>query len=592
MNSDNALSPFSQAPAITDTRSMNRWRDTLWLCAFVLFGLVAMSRSKADPDLWGHVTYGKEVIRDGHLHDKTTWSYAVDDFRWVNHENIAELTLASVDRIGGQGGLLLLKSVLTIIVLGLPVWVAYRRGAGLLTCLGLVVLLSSNISFHWLIRPHMFSYACGAILMAILATSLPGAIAARGDAKTFSKWLWLIPPVMCFWTNAHGGYLAGMAILMAWLGLDAIELLLQKDSRFWPTVRHHAILFSATVAACMVNPYGLELHQWMLSSLGRPRPEISEWAPLPLFTTNGLPFWGLLLVAFLCLKRSGQSIRWPGMIVMALLSWQAVKHYRHLPFVAMIASYLLAPHIESMIRRCKHAFRTRLALPQSTHESVNKGQKSVWANAWVAGILVMVLTAVQYPNQKTLHVDKSFYPVSAMQFMEDQQLSGNVFVTFNWAQYALAVFSDANSDSRIAFDGRFRTCYPQNVIDMYFDFILGDLPSDARYRDSKSGPFDPCACLNYKSPNLVLFERRRANCVATMEACKDDWCLLYQDTVAQLWGRRSIYDDSKSSSFLAQAKRVIGNERQDESVAWPAFPVQCRRGPQSPRVSQHTEMVF
>ena len=53
--------------------------ESLWLAVFLMFGLFVMSRSSADPDLWGHVTYGREVIRDGHLHDTTTWSYAVDD---------------------------------------------------------------------------------------------------------------------------------------------------------------------------------------------------------------------------------------------------------------------------------------------------------------------------------------------------------------------------------------------------------------------------------------------------------------------------------------------------------------------------------
>ena len=88
-------------------------RTVLWLSVFVMFGLLIMSRSKADPDLWGHVTYGKEVIRDGYLHPATTWSYAVDDFRWVNHENIAELMLAAADNCAGQTGLLFLKSLLT-----------------------------------------------------------------------------------------------------------------------------------------------------------------------------------------------------------------------------------------------------------------------------------------------------------------------------------------------------------------------------------------------------------------------------------------------------------------------------------------------
>ena len=537
-----------------------------------MFGLLIMSRSKADPDLWGHVTYGKEVIRDGYLHPATTWSYAVDDFRWVNHENIAELMLAAADNFAGQTGLLFLKSLLTLIVLGLPVWAAAKRGAGLLTCFAIVVLLAFNISFHWLVRPHMLSYACGAGLMAILATSLSGAVTAREAGRGYSKWLWLIPPLMCFWTNSHGGYLAGVAILMAWLGLDAVELLLTRDARFWPTVRHHALLFGATVAACMVNPYGLELHTWMLSSLGRPRPEISEWAPLPLFAVDGLPFWCLALVAFLCVKRTDQPIRWPGMIVLALLSWQAVKHHRHLPFVALMASYVLAPHIESLFRRVTQSFSKRV-------EEAGRATavRSGYAGLIVPAVLLLVLSAAQYPRQATLHVDKDYYPVSAMQFMADHELDGKVFVTFNWAQYALAVFADSSPESRIAFDGRFRTCYPQPIIDMYFDFILGDLPKNIRYREESSGKFDPSRSLEFNNPDLVLFERKRKNCVATMEANTEEWCLLYQDALAQLWGRRSLYDDSASGEFLPVSERHISDDAQEDTVAWPGFPTRERK---------------
>ena len=90
MNHDN-LSQFTAPDPVGSEQRKASIAEVLWLTVFVMFGLFVMSRSGADPDLWGHVTYGKEVLRDGHLHETTTWSYAVNDFRWVNHENIAEL---------------------------------------------------------------------------------------------------------------------------------------------------------------------------------------------------------------------------------------------------------------------------------------------------------------------------------------------------------------------------------------------------------------------------------------------------------------------------------------------------------------------
>ena len=63
-----------------------------------------------------------------------------------------------------------------------------------------------------------------------------------------------------------------------------------------------------------------------------------------------------------------------------------------------------------------------------------------------------------------------------MQYVADQELTGKLVVTFRWAQYAIAAFnprSHGDDGLLVAFDGRFRTCYPQEIVDMYFDFATG-----------------------------------------------------------------------------------------------------------------------
>ncbi len=543
----------------------SRLCSVLLLTAILLAGLVMMSRSKADPDLWGHVQYGKEVLRDGYLHPVTTWSYAVDDHRWINHENIAELTMAAADVLAGQSGLLLLKSVLTLVVLGLPLYYAWRQGGGLLTCFTVMLILAFGISFHWLIRPHMFSYVSAAVLITLLSAGLPSVIHRRGTSGvTASRCLWAVPFVMCFWTNAHGGYLAGMAILAAWLGLDTLDLLFRKDPRFLFAVKHHATLFAVSCAACLVNPYGIELHQWMLTSLGRPRPEISEWAPLPLFSSVGLPFWVMALVSALSLSGSSQPRRWPGLVLLSLLAWQALSHHRHLPFLAIAASFVLMPHIESTFETLRRGVQEWF--------SWSEKQRSPVAGLIAGSALLVVLTVAQASRQAQLHVDRGFYPVSAMQYMHDHQLGGRVLVTFNWAQYALASFAATDPESRIAIDGRFRTCYPQPVIDMYFDLILGEHPPAGRYRESASGPFDPFRALEFGYPDLVLLERDRHPQATRTIRQADGWTLLYQDSLAELWGRSEQFDNPQSADWLSPLARHIGNDLQEGTLPWPAFP--------------------
>ena len=75
---------------------VDSWAQRLALLAIVLTATYTMSINVADPDLWGHVQYGNDVLADGYIHETTTYSYTAVGFRWINHENLAELTFAGI----------------------------------------------------------------------------------------------------------------------------------------------------------------------------------------------------------------------------------------------------------------------------------------------------------------------------------------------------------------------------------------------------------------------------------------------------------------------------------------------------------------
>ena len=75
----------------------------------------------------------------------------------------------------------------------------------------------------------------------------------------------------------------------------------------------------------------------------------------------------------------------------------------------------------------------------------------------------------------------------------------------------------------------------------------------------KSGPFDPTRVLRDGRPDLVLISRLQEPSVEVMTARKGEWVLLYQDSLAQLWGRASKYDDPDERLLHRRsAKREIG----------------------------------
>ncbi|MGE0758297.1 MAG: hypothetical protein AB7O38_14815, partial [Pirellulaceae bacterium] len=100
---------------------------------------------------------------------------------------------------------------------------------------------------------------------------------------------------------------------------------------------------------------------------------------------------------------------------------------------------------------------------------------------------------------------------------------------------------------------------------------LADL--EPRYRSRRSPALDPGRILDYGQPDLVLASRGQPTSVNVMFRNMDEWTLLYQDRVAQVWGRTTIYGNPTSPQFIPAARRSITDKEQTGSVTWPALPV-------------------
>ncbi len=117
---------------------------------------------------------------------------------------------------------------------------------------------------------------------------------------------------------------------------------------------------------------------------------------------------------------------------------------------------------------------------------------------------------------------------------------------------------------------------------MHFDFFAGPGGPSERYRSPHSPPVDPFRILRYRDPDLVLIKRSQRRAVQQMERASQQWTLLYQDSLAQLWGRRTKFDDPESPEYLAPVWRQFRERPQQGIAAWPAAPrVDAQRRPVS-----------
>ena len=581
-----------------------RWLDRGVVAAVLMSCAVALSLNVADPDLWGHVQYGRDALRFG-VPRVTTYSYVARGYPWINHEIFTEFALAiGSDWLGGAG-LLIGKCLLGVALIAAILYRAQKLGAGFIPAYSMILLVAVTLGNHWTLRPQIASYVCFALLLGLLTYCFDGWEGQwRLTLDWFRRWrnqptsddlppleyslprlklLWLAPPLFMVWTNSHGGFLAGLCVYLAYLTFRGLEALAYKGRAADGLLLRFALMGAAAIAATFLNPYGPLFHAWLYQDLAVPRPENVEWRAPELWNLQFLPFWLLASAVVAAVIASRKPRDFTHVAILALILWQALLHHRHIAFLAIAAGWWLPLHFDSLLellgvgRRFKtdEELRFGWAPPDSKSFTAAFSPRIQQGIALVL-VLAICLSAGQLTYRlKSLRVEKADYPVDAFKFIASRGLTGKMVCTFNWAQYALAAFGARQPQDpgiQVQIDGRCRTSYSQEMLDMHFDFLLGRNDPDLRYRSAASGPLDPTRVLKVERPDLVLISRLQEPSVQVMEAAKENWILLYQDALSQVWGRRSRYDDPQSAYYLPPAKRLVGESSQRGSVQWPALP--------------------
>jgi hypothetical protein len=446
-------------------------------------------------------------------------------------------------------------------ILGLMALVARRHGLDAVVTWTFLFLVTLNLSPFFPVRPQLFSFGCCAVMLYILERAFAG-WPQRLEPKV--GWLWILPAVMVVWVNAHGGVVAGFCILLPYLAGRAIELFIRKGSAAWESVRHLALVGAASLAAVVINPYGLELPLWLAHSLSLPRPEVTEWAPIKPSDPMFVPFLLLCGMAVAAFAFDRRRCDWTRAALLVPVAWQACLHVRHVAFFALLCGFWLPELLSGLASRFRGE---RTHMPDIV--------LAPWLRRSLTAVLVAVFCLQTYSLTRRvseLPVYRNMYPVDAIEFMANRGLEGRLVVSFNWAQYALAALSP---EIRLQFDGRYDTCYPPKAIDRHFDFLLGE-HEGRRFRHPHSGPIDGTAVLRDDEPDLVLVDRgypeAEDNIQREIATYPDKWVLLYQDGIAQLYGRSQRFDNPESPDYLPPPDRLVSDVKHEGAVPWPALP--------------------
>jgi tetratricopeptide (TPR) repeat protein len=272
-----------------------RLDQALALAALALLVLAQNITPITNNDLFLHLTTGRIILATGSVPRVDDYSALARGRPFIAHEWLAGVVFRLVEVAFGAAGLdalILFKAFVAVGVAAALYAAARVLGASVAAAVSALALVMTLAAARFLERPHISTFLMTALFILVLSRRARGARAP----------LWPLVPLQTVWTNLHGGFLLGPALVALASGAALVDHLFPeffspggpatpgaertgprpaREARAGPREAGRlALLAVALIAACFLNPYGWRLLSFPFDLTGSAfMGTIYEWLP-------------------------------------------------------------------------------------------------------------------------------------------------------------------------------------------------------------------------------------------------------------------------------------------------------------------------
>ena len=175
--------------------------------AFLFGRLGGVPALLGDGDTGWHIRTGDWMAANRLIPTHDLFSFSKPNGVWFAWEWLSDLVFAGLNHLGGLRAVVLF-SLLLLCVTFMLLFRLVRRHCNPVVGIFIVTVAAAASSVHWLARPHLFTLFFLVLFFFVLERAREGQTRYAGI-----PYFVFLPAATIVWTNLHGGFLAGIAMV-------------------------------------------------------------------------------------------------------------------------------------------------------------------------------------------------------------------------------------------------------------------------------------------------------------------------------------------------------------------------------------------
>ena len=495
--------------------------EMVFLSVFLLLALQHGQSLLRDGDTGYHIRTGEFIIQNWTIPQRDIFSFRSPPIPWTAHEWLSEIIMAVVHRVSGLTGTVIFFSFIIATTYFLLFRMLRQESPDILLGALIVCFAAVSSTPHWLARPHIFSLALTVIWYHLL-----------NDFQYRQKnRLFLLPFLILIWVNLHGGYIVGIVLLGIYVVGNLLAWITNREpnaERFLQNFKSLLLIMIVCILVSTINPQGYHilLFPFKVTSDRFLMDHVQEFLS-PNFH-EPLPFKYLFLLLIAVLARSRPTVNWIELILILTFTYMALYSVRYITLFAIIIGPILIRLIDQMKQELPTRIRRFLDERSARFSEVERQTSGYfWSMLAVSAIIFLgVEGSYQYKFS-----EKS-YPVSAVEFLKKENISGNTFTHDDFGDYLIYA---AWPQRKVFIDGR---------TDMYGSERMKEYLTLAHAMPGWKEIVDKYAF------SSILFDTHSP--LANALAEDRNWQLIYSDSLASIFLRK----DGRNQRLIDKYPRV------------------------------------